>query len=159
MSLTGPVLNPDSADQSLDFPLRLRRPGLAMPAASVPSVQMPDPNAPQYRPLHGLSVLGPVLSQFAGIPTKSGLQPLEGVRQLGQRALEMPQERYQRDLKAAQTGLAMQDTASQIAERKAQADRGEAAAHKPEAPVKVGPGEILMTPEGKPIASVPAKPE
>jgi hypothetical protein len=85
-------------------------------------VTMSDVNAPEYQPLRGWSALGPTLAQFAGIPTKNGLEPLEGVRQLGQRALEMPQERYQRDLKAAESGLQMQDVASQIAERERQAN-------------------------------------
>lgn len=162
MSLTGPILTDDQLNPDpLKLRPRLTPPGLSMPGAPLP-VQMPDPHAPQYQPLRGLSALGPVLSQFAGIPTKSGLQPLEGVRQLGQRALEMPQERYQQDLKTAQTGLAMQDTEAQMRQRQAEADRAEAAANKPAKPdyQKLSPGEQLIDPAnpGTPIASVPAKP-
>ena len=150
---TPPVLPIALADADLDslsnLP-KLRRPGLTMPQAGVPTA-MPDPRAPQYQPLHGLSALGPVLSQFAGIPTKNGLEPLESVRQLGQTALEAPQARYKQDLATAETGQRMQQQQAQtdmeqerVELERAQAERDRALASKPAAAEKLTPEETTL---------------
>jgi hypothetical protein len=104
-------------------------PGVTPPSLGAPSLQrpvgpvsatMPNPGDPQYRPLHGWQAVLPALSQLAGIPTKTGLQPLEGVRQLGQRALEMPQQRYARDVAAAKGNIEAQTAESEGKLRTAQ---------------------------------------
>jgi hypothetical protein len=167
MSTPSFPLDPDVLDPRRLIGRTLPGPLGANPA-SIP-VTMPDPRAPQYQPLHGLSALGPVLSQFAGIPTKSGLQPLEGVRQLGQSALNAPQARYKEDVAAAETGQRMRQQEAQTEVEKervelerAEAQRAEAQANKPDkpaAPTKLAPGEELVGPDGKVITSAPAKPE
>jgi hypothetical protein len=100
------------------------RPALRPASLDLPGAP-PDPNDPKYQ-LHGAKKVGiGILGGLAGLgghlDVAASLNPY-------QRALEG----YNRDVQAEKTNLAMQDTASQIAEREASARRQDAAANKPE---------------------------
>jgi hypothetical protein len=94
------------------------------------AVTMPNPADPQYQPLRGWRALGPTLAQFAGIPTKSGLEPLESVRKLGQEAFEAPARRYATDVAAAKTGLEATKTQAETDLERAEAGRAGAETQK-----------------------------
>src|SRR5262249_39321783 len=92
--------------------------GPARPGLRAATLDLPDRNDPKYQALqpHGLKRFALTLGAALGGP----FAPLAG------RALFAPDVAYQRDLSAAKDRLAMEDTESQIEERRAQAAKGEA---------------------------------
>lgn len=139
----------------------LKAPLAATPRVQAP-VQMPDPNDPQYRMIvpgsklkSGLTGLLAGLSQGAGIPTKNGIEPLEGLRQIGQNVLAAPGERLKAATEAARGALDTQEKQTNIAHTQAET---EALGNKPGGEkadvIETSVGPLQFDPETKQWAHV-----
>lgn len=99
--------------------------GAGLPALRPGTLTPPDPHDPQYQ-LHGakkvgLGILGGLAGLGGHLDVAASLNPYN-------RALQG----YQRNVEAQKSNLAMEDTQSQIEQRRADAARATAAANKPE---------------------------
>jgi hypothetical protein len=121
---------------------------------------MPDRNDPQYNMIvpgsklkSGITGLLAGLAENAGVPTKAGLQPLEGFREIGRNVLAGPANRYTQAVEAAKTGLEAKKTQAEtgLEEAETAAKQAEIGKPKPIAEDKTvftGPDDQKLTVQG-----------